>query len=56
MDKCYANHCIRCTVSQCANHCKDQEYCALECIQVGTHEPHPSMDQCTDCQSFEMKR
>ena len=51
MDKCQANHCIKCTVQQCANHCQ-----TLDCITVGTHETNPTMDQCTDCKSFELKK
>ena len=47
-----ANKCIRCTVTSCTHHCKDAQYCGLNAIQVGTHETNPSMDQCTDCQSF----
>ena len=30
-------------------------YCSLERILVGTHEANPTMDQCTDCKSFQMK-
>lgn len=56
MDHCKANHCIRCTVEQCANHCKDQNYCALDCITVGTHEHNPTVDQCTDCKSFQLRK
>ncbi len=56
MDNCHANHCIKCTVTSCENHCNTENYCALECIQVGTHEQHPTMDQCTDCKSFVMKK
>ena len=52
MDNCKANKCIECTVTQCANHCSTSNYCALDCIRVGTHENNPSMDQCTYCQSF----
>ena len=37
---------------QCTHHCKDVDRCGLNSIQVGTHETNPSMDQCTDCQSF----
>ena len=33
MDTCHANHCIKCTVQQCANHCQNENYCALECRQ-----------------------
>ena len=46
------NTSIRCAVTNCANHCKDAQYCGLNTIQVGTHEANPTMDQCTDCQSF----
>ncbi len=54
MDKCHANKSIRCTVEQCANHCSTSDYCALESIQVGTHEMNPTEKKCTDCQSFEL--
>lgn len=46
------NHCISCTVTQCANHAKSCEYCSLEHIAVGTHESNPTVCQCTDCESF----
>lgn len=49
------NTCIECTVVSCKNHSSCGEYCALDAIKVGTHECHPSMDQCTDCLSFEAK-
>ena len=52
---CKANKSIECTVHQCANHCSDSNYCALDRILVGTHETNPSMDQCTDCMSFRKK-
>lgn len=55
MDTCKANESIKCTVANCVNHCTSKEYCSLNCIQVGTHEANPTMDQCTDCQSFSMK-
>ena len=50
-----ANKSIECSVTQCKYHCDTQPYCALEKIMVGTHEANPSMQQCTDCMSFEMK-
>ena len=50
-----ANHSIHCTVTSCTNHCKGENYCSLDSIQVGTHECNPAMDQCTDCQSFVKK-
>lgn len=46
------NHCIECSVSQCANHCGNEDYCALDKIRVGTHEPNPTVSQCVDCESF----
>ena len=55
MDNCKANKCIECTVTQCRNHCETSNYCALYLIRVGTHEMNPTMDQCTDCLSFQCK-
>ena len=52
---CEANKSIACTVTSCKHHCGTQEYCSLNKIQVGTHECNPSLDQCTDCQSFVKK-
>ena len=52
---CHANHCIECTVQQCAYHCPGENYCSLDRILVGTHEENPTMDQCTDCKSFQLK-
>ena len=49
---CTPNRSIRCSVEQCAHHCTSEAYCGLDAIQVGTHEKNPTMDQCTDCQSF----
>lgn len=40
----------------CVNHCQSQNYCALDCITVGTHESNPTMDQCTDCKSFQLRK
>ena len=50
---CTPNTAIHCSVTDCAHHCQDAEYCGLNSIRVGTHEADPAMDQCTDCQSFE---
>lgn len=49
------NTSIRCTVEQCTHHCQTQQYCALNEITVGTHEANPTMNQCTDCLSFQLK-
>ena len=46
---------IKCTVTNCAHHCQDQNYCGLNAITVGTHETNPTKVECTDCQSFQMK-
>ena len=46
-----ANHCIVCSVEQCANN-SQSGYCVLDKIQVGTHESNPTVIQCTDCESF----
>ena len=50
-----ANYSIKCTVENRANHCGKEQYCSLDCICVGTHEGNPTMDQCTDCKSFQRK-
>lgn len=47
-----ANKAIECAVKNCSHHCQSQDYCSLNSIRVGTHESDPTMDQCTDCQSF----
>ena len=49
---CTPNASIKCTVSNCAHHCKDVDNCGLTAIQVGTHESRPTMDQCTDCKNL----
>lgn len=46
-----ANHCIACSVAQCANNSQNG-YCVLDKIQIGTHETNPTVIQCTDCESF----
>lgn len=52
---CEANRCIRCTVKQCRHHCDAENYCSLDCIEVGTHESDPTVKPCTDCMSFVKK-
>lgn len=52
---CTPNKSIHCSVQSCAHHCKTQQYCGLDAIQVGTHEANPTKMECTDCQSFQMK-
>lgn len=50
-----ANKSIGCTVQQCVHHCGNENYCSLDSIKVGTHETHPTMVECTDCESFRVK-
>ncbi len=50
-----ANTSIECTVNQCSYHCQSQDYCSLDKIKVGTHENNPTQNQCTDCESFQVK-
>lgn len=51
---CTPNKSIKCSVKQCAHHCKDDNYCALSSIQIGTHEVNPTEVKCTDCESFSL--
>lgn len=49
------NPSIKCSVEECKFNNSSEKYCTLSVIQVGTHEPNPSQDQCTDCESFSLK-
>ncbi len=49
------NKSISCTVTQCAFHSENDNYCTLDKIMVGTHEANPTMVECTDCNSFKCK-
>ncbi len=56
MDKNHANHCIRCTINECANHCDCEPCCALESIEVCCCNTDRATDkQCTECASFRAK-
>jgi len=46
------NSSIGCSVSECSFHCKDDNYCTLEKIQVVKHSPKALTVECTDCGSF----
>ena len=46
------NPSIRCSVTQCAHHCKD--YCNLDQIQVGCSKTTVMTCDGTECASFEM--
>ena len=50
-----SNPSIQCSVKQCEYHSKDENYCTLNKIKVGTHEANPTAPQCTDCESFVKK-
>ncbi|MGN0658927.1 MAG: DUF1540 domain-containing protein [Emergencia sp.] len=54
MDK-NCNHNIHCTVAQCLHNAREQQYCTLDAITVGTHEANPTQSQCTDCMSFRLR-
>lgn len=56
MNNNYVNESIQCTVQQCKYHNNSKDYCSLERIMVGTHEANPTMEQCTDCKSFDAKQ
>ena len=46
------NESIGCIVSECKFHCKDDDYCTLDKIEVVKHETVAKTKQCTDCGSF----
>ncbi|MCL1866477.1 MAG: DUF1540 domain-containing protein [Oscillospiraceae bacterium] len=51
MENKYVNKNIECTVKNCANHCPNDNYCALQKINVGKHGCAP--EECgSDCRSF----
>jgi len=50
------NESIKCTIKSCTHHAKDENYCSLDHILVGTHEANPTEKACTDCESFELKK
>lgn len=47
------NESIGCTVSECKYHCKDDNFCTLEQIEVVKHTSKARDIQATDCGSFE---
>ena len=49
------NSSIGCVVSECSFHCKDDDFCTLEKIQVVRHEHEATTIECTDCGSFKKK-
>ena len=55
MSDCKPNRSIRCSVKSCANHCAAENFCSLDTVSIGTHEPNPTEPKCVDCNSFEKK-
>jgi len=47
-----ANHCIACSVTNCAHHAGMENFCSLDRVVIGTHEKNPTVVQCVDCESF----
>lgn len=41
------NESIKCTVEQCKHHACSENYCTLNSISIGTHEPNPTVAECT---------
>lgn len=48
------NNCIKCTVDNCAYHCKTQAYCSLPEIKVGCTCGEATDCQGTECASFRL--
>jgi len=46
------NHNIKCSVSSCAHHCLDKNYCSLDEIKVGCSDPAVTDSADTECDSF----
>ena len=51
-----ANKSIKCSVTQCENHCSPEDYCSLSSIQVGTHKANPTIWNVTDVNSFDLRK
>ncbi|GIM30432.1 hypothetical protein CPJCM30710_30980 [Clostridium polyendosporum] len=49
------NESIGCIVTECKNHSKEGQYCALNKIQVTKHGSLANSTEKTDCGSFEFK-
>ncbi len=47
-----ANPSIECTVTSCAYHCCDKQYCSLNAIKVGHPTPSVASKEATECASF----
>lgn len=49
------NESIGCTVTECTYHCKSDDYCTLDHIEVIKHDANAQNVESTDCGSFEKK-
>lgn len=49
------NKSIKCSIENCKYNYPSENYCTLSQIKVGTHEANPTVVECTDCESFELK-
>lgn len=49
-----ANPSIECTVTSCAHHCNDKQYCSLNTIKVGYQESNVATPGATECASFDL--
>lgn len=49
------NKSIVCTVTDCKNHCKHNDYCSLNKIEIEAHKANPNACENVDCKSFEKK-
>lgn len=52
MDNKNANPSIECTVTSCAYHCNDKQYCSLNTIKVGHQTNCVTTPGATECASF----
>ena len=54
MDHC-KNPNIHCTVEQCCHNLCSEHFCTLNMVEIGTHEPNPTVKECVDCNSFQKR-
>ncbi|GFZ31741.1 hypothetical protein CSC2_22670 [Clostridium zeae] len=47
------NKSISCTVTECKNHSKEENFCSLNKIQIVKHSDSASNVEQTDCRSFQ---
>lgn len=50
------NPSIHCDIQACQYNAQSENYCTLDCVQIGTHEANPTVPECTDCKSFVKKQ